>query len=75
MPIVIQPLLVQSVIIIDKFQLTGQNLARVFNSRLGRACKCRTIAYITKQPNLKLKTQLKQLLGSLPLAFTLLNSV
>ncbi len=55
----------------DIFKLTGQNLGQVFNSRLGRACICRGIAYITKRPNLKLKTRPKQLLGSLPLAFTL----
>jgi hypothetical protein len=55
----------------DKFKLTGQNLGRVFNSRLGRACMFRAIAYITKQPNLKLKTWPKQLLGSLLLAFEL----
>ncbi len=48
----------------DKLKLTGQNLGRVFNSKLGRACKCSAIAYITKQPNLKMKTRPKQLLGS-----------
>ncbi len=46
----------------DKLQLKGQNPGRVFNSRLGRACICRAIAYTTKQPNLKLKTRPKQLL-------------
>jgi hypothetical protein len=55
-----------------KLKLSGQNLGRVFNSRLGRACMHCAIAYITKQPNLKLKTWHKQLLGSLPLAFALL---
>jgi hypothetical protein len=55
----------------DKLKLTGQNLGQVFNSRLGRACICHAIACMTKRPNLKLKTQPKQLLGSLPLAFTL----
>ncbi len=50
-----------------KLQLTGQNLGRVFYSRLGRALKYRAFVYITKQPNLKLKTRPKQLLGYLPL--------
>jgi len=55
----------------DQLKLTGRNRGRVFNSRHGRACICRAIAYVTKQPNLKLKTQPEQLLGSLPLAFAL----
>jgi hypothetical protein len=54
-----------------KHKLTGQNLGQVFNSRLGRACTCHAIEHITKRPNLKLKTWPKQLLGSLPLAFSL----
>jgi hypothetical protein len=62
----------------DKLQLTGENQSGdqsgVFNSRLGHACICRVIAYITKQPNLKLKTQPKQLFGSLPFAFVLLDA-
>ncbi len=53
----------------DKLKLTGLNLGRVFNSRLGSACIGRAIVHITKQPNLKLKTRPKQLLDSLPLAF------
>jgi hypothetical protein len=52
----------------DKLKLTGQNL---FNSRLGRACIGHAIVHITKQPNLKLKSQPKHLLGSLQLAFAL----
>jgi hypothetical protein len=55
----------------DKLKLTGPNLGRVFNSRLGRACICRAIARITKQSNVKLRTRPKQLLGSLPLALAL----
>ncbi len=55
----------------DKLQLTGRNLGRVFNSRLGCAWIRRSIAYITKQSNLKLKTRPKQLLGYLPIAFAL----
>ncbi len=47
----------------DKLKLTGyKNLGRVFKSRH---------AITLKQTNLKLKTQPKQLLGYLPLAFTL----
>jgi hypothetical protein len=53
----------------DKLMLIGQTVGRVFNSRLGCACICHAIAYITKRISLKLKTQLKQLLGSRPLAF------
>ncbi len=54
----------------DKLKLTGQ----IFNSRLRRACICHAIAWITKWPNLKLKTRPKQLLGSLLLAFVLPDS-
>jgi hypothetical protein len=53
----------------DKLKLTGLNQDRVFNSRLGCACTGHEIVHITKQPNLKLKTQPKQLLGYLQLAF------
>ncbi len=55
----------------NKGKLTGQNLGWVFNSRLGRVCICHAITCITKRPSLKLKTQLKQLLGYFPLAFAL----
>jgi hypothetical protein len=48
----------------DKLQLTGRNLGRVFNSRSGRV---QLHLSETEQPNLKLKTRPKQLLGSLPL--------
>jgi hypothetical protein len=57
-----------------KLKLTGQNLGRVSNSRLRRACTCCAIACITKRPNLKLKTQPKAHLGSLLLAFALPGS-
>ncbi len=57
--------------VMDKLKLTGLNLGRVFHSRLGRACIGHEIVHLTKQPNLKLKTWPKQLLGSLPLAFML----
>jgi len=49
----------------DKLKPTGWYLGRVFNSRLGHACKGHAIVHIRKQPNLKLKTRPKQLLGSL----------
>jgi hypothetical protein len=39
----------------DKLKVAGQNLFRVFNSELRHACISREIAYVTKQPNLKLK--------------------
>jgi hypothetical protein len=51
--------------------LTGRNLGRVFNSRLGSGCICCAIACITKNPNLKLTTRPKQLLVSLLLALAL----
>ncbi len=57
--------------IMDKLKLTGQNLGRVLHCRLSRTCIGHAIVHITKQPNLKLKTRPKQLLGSLPLAFAL----
>ncbi len=57
------------IIIMDKLQLTGRNLGQVFYCRLGRTCIGHAFVQITKQPNLKLKTQAKQLLGFLPLAF------
>jgi hypothetical protein len=67
----VQSILVLEVQSIDKLKVTGLNLGRVFNSRLGRACIGRAIVHITKQPKLKLKTRPKQLLGSLPFAFAL----
>ncbi len=38
--------------IMDKLKLTGQNLGRVFNSRLGCSCIDHAIVHITKRPNL-----------------------
>ncbi len=55
----------------DKLQLTGRNLGRVFNSRSGCMYVMNLCYYEAKQPNLKLKTQPKQLLGYCPLAFVL----
>jgi hypothetical protein len=55
----------------DKLQLTGQNLGRVFNSRSDCMSGMHLYCYEAKQLNLKLKTQPKQLLGSLPIVFAL----
>jgi hypothetical protein len=52
----------------DKLNLTVQNQGRVFYSKWGYAC-----LYHSVPTNLKMKTQPKQLLGSLPLAFALLG--
>jgi hypothetical protein len=49
----------------DKLQLSGQNLGRVFNSRGGHVYAMRLSVYYSKLPNFKLKTWPKQLLGSL----------
>jgi hypothetical protein len=51
----------------DKLRLTGQNLGRVFNFRFGHLHAEHFWCYLVQLPNLKLKTQPKQLLGSLPL--------
>jgi hypothetical protein len=54
----------------DELWFKGQNLGRVFHSRSARACVYTMQTGIAmKQPNLELKTQAKQLLGSPPLAF------
>jgi hypothetical protein len=55
----------------DKLQLTGQNLGRVFNFRFGHLHDEHFWCYQVKPPNLKLKTHPKQLLGSLPLVIAL----
>jgi hypothetical protein len=51
--------------------LTGQALGRVFNSRSGCMHNMHLLCRIAMQPNLELKTQPKQLLGSLPLDIVL----
>ncbi len=51
----------------DKLQLTGQNLGRVFNFRSGHLHAAAFLVSSVKLPNLKLKTRPKQLLGPLPL--------
>ena len=55
----------------DKLQLTGQNLGRVFNFRICRLDAEHFWCYQVELPNLKLKTQPEQLLGSLPLDIAL----
>ncbi len=55
----------------DKLQLTGRNLGRVFNFRSGRVHAMHLLCYGVKLPNLKLKTRPKQLLGYLPLDIAL----
>jgi hypothetical protein len=58
-------------VIMDKLQLTGQNMVRVFNSRSACMDAMQLLYFETKLPNLMLKTRPKQLLGSLPLDITL----
>ncbi len=58
-------------VVMDKLQLTGQNLDRVFNSRGGCVCATQLCCLETKLPHLMLKTRPRQLLGSLPFDITL----
>ncbi len=51
----------------DKLKLTGQNRGRVFNSRGGHVYAVPSCGYLSKLPNLKLKTWPKQRLGYLRL--------
>ncbi len=51
----------------DKLQVTGQNLGRVFNSRSGCMCARLLRCYEAKLPDLKSKTRSKIILGSLPI--------
>jgi hypothetical protein len=55
----------------DKLQLTGQNLGRVFNFSNGHLHAAIYLMLSLKLPNLQLKTWPKQLLGSLPLVIAL----
>jgi hypothetical protein len=55
----------------DKYKLTGPNLGWVFNFRWGCMCAMYFPCTISIWPNLKLKTQPKQLLVSLPLDIAL----
>ncbi len=56
-----------------QLQLTGWHLGRVFNFRFGNLQAEHFGCYQLKLPNLKLKTQPKQLLGSLPSVIALPN--
>ncbi len=58
-------------IIMDKLKLTGRALGQVFNFRSDCMYTMLLLPSVTIQPNLELKTQTKQLLGSLPLVITL----
>ncbi len=58
----------------EKLELTGRNLGRVFNSRSGCVGVMQLHCSETKLPNLMLKTRPKQLLGSLPLDIALPGS-
>jgi len=55
----------------DKLQLRGQNLGRVFNISNGRVDAMHFLCYRVKLPNLKLKTEPKQLLHYPSLDITL----
>jgi hypothetical protein len=55
----------------DKLYLTGRALGRVFNFRSGCMHTLHLLPSVAIQPNLELKTQPKQLLGSLPLVIAL----
>jgi hypothetical protein len=55
----------------DKLELTGQALGRVFNFRSGCMHTMHLLPSVAIQPNLELKTWPKQLLGSLPLVIVL----
>ncbi len=57
--------------IMDKLQSAGESLGRVFNSRSGCMCGGHLFCHEPKQPNFKLKTRPKQLLGYLAKACAL----
>jgi hypothetical protein len=58
-------------VIMEKLQLTGRKLGRVFNFRNGHVHAVHFICYGTKLPNLELETLPKQFLGCLPLDVSL----
>jgi hypothetical protein len=58
----------------DKLQLTGQNLGRVFNFRSGHLHASTFLVLLVKLPNSQLKTRHKQLLGSLRIVIALPSS-
>jgi hypothetical protein len=51
----------------NKLELTGQTLCRGFNFRSNCMLAMHSLNSVAIRPNLELKTQPKQLLGSLPL--------
>jgi hypothetical protein len=55
----------------DKLQLTGRTLGRVFNFRSGCMHTMHLLPSVAIKFNLELKTRLKKLLGSLPLVIAL----
>jgi len=55
----------------DKLRPTGQNLGRVFYFRYGHVRAVHFLCEGVKLPNLKLKTQPKQVFGSFPLVIAL----
>jgi hypothetical protein len=55
----------------DKLQLKGQNVGRVFNFRSGHLHAATFLVLSVKLPNLQLKTRPRQLLGSLSLVIAL----
>jgi hypothetical protein len=59
--------------IMDKLQLTEQNLGRVFNFRSGHLHAADLWCYWVKLPNLNLQTWPKELLGTLLLDIALLG--
>jgi hypothetical protein len=65
------PIQMMIIVSMDKLQLTGRNLGRVFNSRRGCVRAMQLRCFETKLPNLLLKTRPKQLLASLPLDIAL----
>jgi hypothetical protein len=50
----------------DKLELTGRALGRVYNFRSGCMQTMHLLPGVAKQPNLELKTRPKPVLGSLP---------
>ena len=49
------------ILAMDSYELTGQKLCQVFNSRSGCMCDMHSVCYEAKLPSLKMKTQPKQL--------------
>jgi hypothetical protein len=59
----------------DKYELIGWNLGRVYHSRSGFTAAMHLSPFEAKQSNLNLKTRPKQLLGSLPLDIVLPGTI